>query len=322
MPLDILAMQRLYGAATSGPLTTGQTFGFHTTITGPISQWFDFTVNVNPIVALYDSGTGNKLDLSGFTTADTVNLNPGTYSSFNGMTNNLAIAFSTKIDNYLGDSGNDTVATNADADTLDGGGGANTASFSGVLANYTLSQSAGVVTAADKGTGISDLLTNFQMLKFNDQSVQSSTIACFAAGTLILTDRGEVAVQDLGIGDVLLTAGGAAEPIRWIGRRSYAGQFLAANPQVQPIRLRAGCLGEGLPRRDLLVSPKHAMLLDGMLVPAECLVNDVTVLHEHGMATIEYFHIELDGHGVLLAEGAPSETFVDDDSRGDVPERP
>ena len=85
---------------------------------------------------------------------------------------------------------------------------------------------------------------------------------------------------------------------------------------MHPIRFSAGCLGGGLPRRDLLVSPEHAMLLDGLLMPARCLVNDRTVRPERPGDRLDYIHVELDSHDVIMAEGAPSETFVDDNSRG------
>ncbi len=140
-------------------------------------------------------------------------------------------------------------------------------------------------------------------------------VACYCEGTLILTDRGECPVETLAIGDTVVTAAGQHRPVRWIGRRSYVGRFLIANPTVQPIRFRAGSLGDNLPRRDLLVSPEHAMFLDGLLVPAGCLVNGRSIAQERGLDRVDYFHVELDTHDVLLAEGAPSESFVDDDSR-------
>ena len=129
-------------------------------------------------------------------------------------------------------------------------------------------------------------------------------------------DARRAAGATLAIGDTVLTASGRPRPITWIGRRSYAGRFLAANPGVQPIRLRAGCLGDGLPRRDLLVSPDHALFLDGLLIPARCLVNGRTVTQECRLDRVDYYHVELDTHDVLLAEGAPSESYLDDDSRG------
>ena len=139
---------------------------------------------------------------------------------------------------------------------------------------------------------------------------------CYLRGTRIATPSGEVAVEELAAGDLVLTAGGAARPIRWIGHRAYQGRFALANPAIQPVRFCAGSLGGGLPRRDLLVSANHAMFLDGVLVPAGDLVDGIGIRRERDLESVEYFHVELETHDVLLAEGAPAESFVDDDSLG------
>ncbi len=140
--------------------------------------------------------------------------------------------------------------------------------------------------------------------------------ACYCRGTLILTDRGETAVEALQIGDSVVTASGALRPIIWIGTRAYSARFAANNPDLLPIRFKVGSLADGVPRRDLLVSPEHAMFLDGVLISAKHLVNGATIVQEKPENDIDYFHIELESHDVLIAEGALSESFVDDDSRG------
>ena len=147
-------------------------------------------------------------------------------------------------------------------------------------------------------------------------TVLSETAPCYLAGTRILTDRGEVPVEALAIGDRVVTAFGAARPIRWIGSRRYSNKFTRNDPAIMPIRFAQGSLGGGLPRADLFVSPEHAMFIDGALIPARLLVNGHAISPCRDLATVDYYHIELDGHDILLAEGAPAESFVDCDSRG------
>jgi autotransporter passenger strand-loop-strand repeat protein len=139
---------------------------------------------------------------------------------------------------------------------------------------------------------------------------------CYCRGTNILTPTGEIPVEDLRIGDHLITRSGEPRVLRWIGRRSYAGRFAANNRDVLPVLFRAGSLGERLPHRDLYVSPLHAMYIDGVLIPAACLVNNDTILHVASIDQVDYFHLELDTHDVIIAEGAPAETYIDDDNRG------
>jgi hypothetical protein len=155
---------------------------------------------------------------------------------------------------------------------------------------------------------------------FNDGSAKTTGsvefVACYCAGTLILTDRGEVAVETLQIGDRVITMSDVMRPIKWIGTRSYGGRFIMGRKDILPVCFKTGSLGDGVPKRDLWISPHHAMYLQGRLIEARDLVNDLTVTQAERVDEVEYFHIELESHDVIVAEGALSETFVDDDSRG------
>jgi hypothetical protein len=147
------------------------------------------------------------------------------------------------------------------------------------------------------------------------ETILATNAPCFCPGTLILTDQGDVPVETLKAGDWAVIRGGGLRKIKWIGRRRFGGRAAAAHPSVWPVCFRAWSLGEGLPRRDLWVSPDHAMFLDGILVPARNLINAVSIVRAEGVCSVNYIHVELDEHDVILAEGAPTESFVDDGSR-------
>jgi hypothetical protein len=140
------------------------------------------------------------------------------------------------------------------------------------------------------------------------------TPPCFAEGVQVCTVRGEVAVEDLVEGDEVVTASGGVRPVIWIGSRRVK---IAAYPwpdEVNPVRVRAGAFGEGAPVRDLRLSPGHAVYVDGVLVPVSRLINGATIVQE-AVDAVRYFHIELDAHDVLLAEGLACESYLDDGNR-------
>lgn len=123
MPLDILAAQRIYGMPVNSPLSGGQTFGFHSNIQGDTAAYFDFNINKAPVITLWDSGTGNTLDVSGFSSSNFIKLTDGSFSSVGGLSDNVAIAFGTKIDTAIGGASFDNLTGNNDGDVLMGGAG-------------------------------------------------------------------------------------------------------------------------------------------------------------------------------------------------------
>jgi hypothetical protein len=139
---------------------------------------------------------------------------------------------------------------------------------------------------------------------------------CFVAGTLIATPAGEVPVEALRIGDRVETQHGGICEVKWIGRQIYHPAEHADGEAGLPIRILADALDDGVPARDLLVSPNHGIGVDGGLVPAVRLVNGVTIRRETAPQAVEYLHVDLDEHEVLFANGCPAESFFDESERG------
>ncbi len=161
------------------------------------------------------------------------------------------------------------------------------------------------------------LITNDGSLEPGDliAVVEENFTVCFLAGTAIACPGGERPVEELAVGDLVLTADGGVRPVRFVGRQTFATLF--ADPRgTRPVRIAAGALGEGLPVRDLCVSPDHALFVDGVLVQAGALVNGTTVAPMTDLPErFTYFHVELEDHSLILAEGVPAETFVDNVTR-------
>jgi len=151
-------------------------------------------------------------------------------------------------------------------------------------------------------------------------SPQTGGVICFTKGTKILTPDGPRLVEDLGEGDRLQTKDDGGQEILWIGQRRMTGARLHAMPHLRPVRIKTGALCEGEPDEDLLVSPDHRMLVKGpaanilfntseVLVAAKDLVNDSNVLIEHGLREVTYFHMMLERHHVVWANGVETESF-------------
>jgi Hint domain len=139
-------------------------------------------------------------------------------------------------------------------------------------------------------------------------------VPCFVAGTRIATARGLVAVEALAVGEVALTPGGSA-PVVWLGHRRVDCRRHPRPQDVWPIRVQAHAFGRGRPSRDLWLSPDHAVFWRGALIPIRYLANGASVT-QLACDTVTYWHVELPRHDVLLAEGLPTESYLDTGNRG------
>ncbi len=184
----------------------------------------------------------------------------------------------------------------------------------GLLGTFTITNDGG--TAGLDGGTLGVLYDNL----YASSSAQGSLVelvTCFAAGTRIATSEGEVAVERLSIGEEVFCHGGKSQRIAWIGHRHLDITRHPAPEKVLPIRVAAGAFGAGLPRRDLMLSPDHAVFVDGALIPIRYLVNGTTVaqMPVSAVPQVSYYHIELPRHDVILAEGLPVESYLDAGNR-------
>lgn len=135
---------------------------------------------------------------------------------------------------------------------------------------------------------------------------------CFLKGTLILTPEGERTIESLVAGDQVVTASGDTKPVKWVGRMTFERDPGARwDDETAPIKIEAGALNGILPAADLYVSPAHGLLVEGLLIPASQFVNGRTITRcsDNLGSTLEYFHLELDCHDVVLANGTAAESL-------------
>ncbi|HET9019466.1 MAG TPA: Hint domain-containing protein, partial [Acetobacteraceae bacterium] len=161
------------------------------------------------------------------------------------------------------------------------------------------------------GTGQRYPMSTTDINTMNVLGFSTSSASCFTTGTRIATPAGEAPVERLRPGDPVRLADGSTAEVRWVGRQTIAARFV--DPLLAwPIRIRAGALGPNLPRRDLLLSPGHAVLAGNVLAHAAALVNGSSIRRERRVPErFTYWHIELDTHALLLAEGAAVESYLD-----------
>jgi hypothetical protein len=142
----------------------------------------------------------------------------------------------------------------------------------------------------------------------------ATATTCFLSGTHILTNQGEVPIEDLKVGDTVVTASGGKRRICWVGH----GGALATRGRrgsATPIIVRKSALGDNVPNEDLHVTKGHSLFFEDVLIPVELLVNHRSILWDDRPQQVMVYHLELDTHDILLANGAPAESYRDDGNR-------
>jgi len=171
------------------------------------------------------------------------------------------------------------------------------------------------------GTGGGIALTGINASNANQLLTAETTgVVCFARGTMIETRSGQVAIEDLQSGDLVKTMDRGFQELRWIGSRKLDAIDLQHHPRLLPIRIKAGALGEGLPVKDLIVSPQHRMLVRStiaermfgaheVLIPANKLLILDGIDIDKAATSVEYFHMLFDQHEIVFADGSASESL-------------
>ncbi len=335
-------------------LTNG--FGSDTIVGGESGEVSGDTINLSALatgatVILTGSETGTVA--AGASTATFSQIENYTLTaqadSFDGTAGSAAV-------NVSGGGGNDTLTGGAGADTLSGGsgndlltGGAGADSLSGGDDADTVVGGSNGDTADGGEGGVDDdtldlrpwgkALTNVIFstpdhengtVEFLDAfgvvigSMQFSNfeklIPCFTPGTGIDTDKGPVAVEALGVGTRVLTRDNGYQTVRWVGSRTLDARRLKTSPALQPVLIKAGSLGHGLPHTDMQVSPQHRMLMTGpraelLFGENEVLAAAVNLAGSAGITrlrrlSVTYLHILFDRHEIIRANGAWTESFL------------
>lgn len=255
----------------------------------------------------------------------------GRDSVFGGNGNDL-IQGGTGTDSLYGGDGNDVftilngdVTDTVNAEIIEGGGtlGAPiTEDFDRLdLSAYGWQRLVIVPSGPESGTVLiySDA-TETVLIGTIQYSEIEELIPCFTPGTMILTDRGEVAVESLRPGDMVMTRDNGLQPLRWVGQRQVSLVALMAEPDLQPVRIGRGALDGAGPERDMLVSPQHRVLIEGaraellfgeaeVLVPAKHLVGKADIGRVLPTGGVTYVHILFDRHEIVQSDGIWTESF-------------
>ncbi|APX11284.1 Hint domain-containing protein [Tateyamaria omphalii] len=254
-----------------------------------------------------------------------------------GGAGNDTLVGGTGDDTLLGGAGEDLITLGPDNDRAEGGTGSDRFTFDGLgnhniiggedadgtdidILDLTGVRANVLPDGPNSESGTVELLDeNGNVARRVTYSEIEQIIICFTPGTRIATPKGEVPVEKLQAGDRVFTRDNGAQTLRWVGRRDLGPDEMRGNDSFQPVLIRQGALGKGLPERDMLVSPQHRMLVNSDLAEVMFEEREVLIAAKHltGLdgvdqvttGAVSYLHLMFDQHEVVLADGAWSESF-------------
>ena len=262
-----------------------------------------------PMVGTQTAFGGGTIDVgSGATVAVSGSVHPGVVVAFQDGANDLLRlggVSSSQPREFAG-----TIAGFVPGDTIDlpgiPSGQLSAPSFSG--GTLTISFQLGTVTTTFAKLAFAGSYQSSSFSLSSDGSGGTALVTCLAAGTRISTEGGNVAVEDLREGDLIRVREGV-QPAVWIGHRHVNCSRHPEPHKVWPVRISAGAFGNRRPRRDLWLSPDHAVFANDVLIPVKYLINDRTIV-QVPVDEVIYYHVELPRHDVVLAEGLPVESYL------------
>ncbi|SEM78146.1 Hemolysin-type calcium-binding repeat-containing protein [Roseovarius tolerans] len=323
MDISVLSGEEADGSGSG--TDAGAANALSVSIVGPVAQ----------VVVRYTDADGS---------GDGINLTDVYFNPLGGVVDGGAPGDDTLIgedgdDTLLGEGGNDVLTGGAGADSIVGGADEDTIiggtagdvvdGGSTGVDNDTLDLSGSGPLRVAEETDDPDGNSTSGRIEFIDSDGTVSgemtfaeienLIPCFTPGTLIATPRGEKLVEDLQLGDRVITRDNGLQEIRWIGHRALGMQDLQNAPHLKPVLIRAGALGHGLPERDMLVSPQHRLLLNSERAALYFEEREVLAAAKHltGMEGVDqveasgttYIHFMFNQHEVVLSNGAWTESF-------------
>ena len=184
---------------------------------------------------------------------------------------------------------------------------------SSASASYGSDSTAGSEDFGTIGDGVSITRDPDGGMSFDNDT--TPTPQCFFGRTRILTRKGLKKIRNIQVGDKVKTRNNGYKKVKWIGIQTIKVDQRIKYSRRTPVRFKKGRLGHNLPKRDLYTSSDHAMYVDGLLINAGALVNGVNIISTEPAEDFKYYHIELDSHELIIAEGCPTESYLPQNER-------
>jgi len=296
------------GPSISGDFTVGVTYASDGTKSYSIaSANLSSTSSNDQVVTTFD-------DVSTFDTSRLNKDHVGSSLSLNTSTGEVTVAFENDNTAYTTGGKNPNQVSSSDYDNLsfsfkDPDAVAGT--IRGGTQSLELTGDFKETYIGSDGTTATTSVVSYSERETDDINQDTITAACYGGGTLIQTSLGLVAVEHLSTGDLVLTVDGEHKPIIWIGSSKIDCSRQTHQEKAYPIRIAKGALAENLPQRDLYLSPDHSLLIDGVMIPAYCLVNEISITQDRSKNLVTYYHVELPKHEAIYAEGVPAESYLE-----------